>query len=131
MKRIVLAILMIAGLCEAVTAQDLPPEILVDQYMMEAQQTLADTTIRWNARHNAAVKAFSKIEGLKVEPPLEYYYFYGKTLVDAAEGGEYSGVAKKEYQCSSNTSLKPGKMPFTIRPPWDCLRRNRNINGTS
>ena len=95
MKRIVLAILMIAGLCEAVTAQDLQQEILVEQYMLEAQQALADTTIfPPRQRRISAIQAYQKIEALNVEPPLEFYFFYGKVLVvEAAAWGEHGGAS--------------------------------------
>ena len=59
-----------------VTAQDLPPDILADQYLLEATKALE------NGDAQAALRAFGKIEALDTEPPLEFLYFYGKLLVE-------------------------------------------------
>ncbi len=57
-------------------AQDLPPDILADQYLLEASKALekGDT--------QAALRAFGKIEALDTDPPQEFAFFYGKMLVE-------------------------------------------------
>ena len=94
MKRIVLATLLTAGWCGAVNAQDLPPEIQVDRYMLEAQQSLADTTKWFGTQYADVVSALEKIEALNVEPPLDFYFFFGRLLLEGADRGKYSGAAK-------------------------------------
>ena len=56
--------------------QALPPEILADQYLLEASKALekGDT--------QAALQAFGKIEALDTEPPPDFAFFYGKMLVE-------------------------------------------------
>ena len=56
--------------------QDLPPDILADQYLLEASKALEKDDIQ------AALQAFRKIEALEVEPPPEFAFFYGKMLVE-------------------------------------------------
>ena len=60
----------------AASAQDLPPQILADQYLLEATKALE----RGDAQE--AIRAFRKIEDLKTEPPPAFPYFYGKLLVE-------------------------------------------------
>ncbi len=60
----------------APAAQELPPDILADQYL------LAATTALQNQDRQAAISAFQKIEALAVTPPAEFFYFYGKVLVE-------------------------------------------------
>ena len=57
-------------------AQDLPPEILVDQYLLEATKAIE------NGDLNKAYMKFEDIEDLDVEPPLEFLFLYGKLLVE-------------------------------------------------
>ena len=95
MKRLILVLsvmLTAAGPCGVAfliggeaAAQDLPPEILVDQYMLEAKRALEDTVQDRRMRWQTAISAFRKIEALNVEPPLEYLYFYGRFLVEEME----------------------------------------------
>ncbi|MDE2889272.1 MAG: hypothetical protein OXR72_13780 [Gemmatimonadota bacterium] len=95
MKRFVLATIAAVGvfgaaclLSRQATAQVLPPDMLVDQYMMEAQQALEDTTIRPISRFRAAISTYKRIEGLDVEPPPEIYFFYGKVLFESDKNGD-------------------------------------------
>ena len=69
-----------------VAAQELPPHILADQYLLEATKALEAENL------SDALRAFEKIEALDVEPPPEFSYFYGKFLV---EYGSTSGVLSK------------------------------------
>ena len=57
-------------------AQDLPPGILADQYLLEATKALE------NGDPQGALRAFGKIEALDTEPPLDFLFFYGKLLVE-------------------------------------------------
>ena len=59
-----------------VSAQDLPPDILADMYLLEATKALEDGDAQ------EAIRAFGKIEALDTEPPPEFAYFYGKLLVE-------------------------------------------------
>ena len=58
------------------TAQDLPPEILADQYLLEATKAIE------NGDLNKAYMKFGDIEDLDVEPPAEFLFYYGKFLVE-------------------------------------------------
>ena len=59
-----------------VSAQDLPPDVLADMYLLEATKALEDGDAQ------EAIRAFGKIEALDTEPPPEFAYFYGKLLVE-------------------------------------------------
>lgn len=67
---------MVLTYCGWVVAQDLPPDILADQYLLEAAKAMEQGDAQ------AALRAFGKIEALDVELPLEFLYFYGKLLVE-------------------------------------------------
>ncbi len=71
-----LTFLLALFLCGPTTAQDLPPDILADQYLLEATKALE------SGNPQAAIRAFEKIEALDTEPPPEFAYFYGKLLVE-------------------------------------------------
>ena len=60
-------------------AQELPPEILADQYLLEATRALE------NGEPETAIQAFLKIEALDTEPPQDYVFYYGKLLVEHGE----------------------------------------------
>ena len=62
--------------CGMAVSQDLPDDILADQYLLEAKKALA------NGELQTARRAFGKIEALDTEPPLEFFFFYGKLLVE-------------------------------------------------
>ena len=76
MKRIFVVFMVITSCCGLVVAQDLPPDILADQYLLEATKALENGDVQ------NAVSAFQKIESLDIEHPLEYLFFYGKLLVE-------------------------------------------------
>ena len=76
MERLAVLLTIVAICCERVSAQDLPPDILADQYLLEAKRALE------NGKPEAAIQAFQKIEALDTEPPLEYAFFYGKLMVE-------------------------------------------------
>ena len=80
--KITLAFLFVLLLSGAATAQDLPPDILADQYMLEATQALEKGELQ------KALRAFQKIEALDIEPPPMFAYFYGKLLVEYGVGPE-------------------------------------------
>jgi len=56
--------------------QDLPDDILVDQYLLEVETALAKGDTQ------RAVQALEKIEALDTERPAEVLFFYGKLLVE-------------------------------------------------
>lgn len=62
--------------CGMAVSQDLPDDILADQYLLEAKKALE------NGEPQAARRAFEKIEALDTEPPLEFFFFFGKLLVE-------------------------------------------------
>ena len=76
MVRVALTVLLIFVFCGPATAQDLPPEVLADQYMVEGIDALE------NGEGKQAIKAFRKIEALDTEPPAMFPFFYGKALVE-------------------------------------------------
>ena len=67
-------------------AQDLPPAILADMYLLEATEALE------KGDGQAAIRAFGKIEDLDTEQPLEFLYLYGKLLVESSS--EFDDVLK-------------------------------------
>ncbi len=62
--------------CGVPAAQELPPDMLADQYLLAATAALQ------NQDRQAAINAFQRIEALDVTPPTEFFYFYGKVLVE-------------------------------------------------
>ena len=71
-----LTLLFVFFLCGPAAAQDLPPDILADQYLLEATEAMEQGELQ------KAERAFKKIEALEVEPPPLFAYFYGKLLVE-------------------------------------------------
>ena len=71
-----LSFLLVLLLHSPAGTQDLPPDILADQYLLEASKALEKDDIQ------AALQAFRKIEALEVEPPPDFAFFYGKMLVE-------------------------------------------------
>ena len=71
-----LVFLFILLFCGPAVAQDLPPEILADQYLLEANKAIEEGNTQ------RALRTFRKIEALATEKPLEFAYFYGKLLVE-------------------------------------------------
>jgi formylglycine-generating enzyme required for sulfatase activity len=54
----------------------LPPEILADQYLLEARKALE------KGDSQKAIQALGKIEALDIDPPPEFAFFAGKMLVE-------------------------------------------------
>lgn len=78
-----LTLILVLFLCGPAGTQDLPPDILADQYLLEASKALEKDDIQ------AALQSFRKIEALEVEPPPEFAFFYGKMLMEhSMEPGE-------------------------------------------
>ena len=80
-----------------VFAQDLPPDILVDMYLLEAMDALE------YGDSQAAIMAYTKIESLDVEPPQNFEYFYGKLLVE--HGTNLADVLKGDGLLKSYVTL--------------------------
>ena len=78
----VLPLLFVFFLCGLAGAQDLPPAILADQYLLEATEAMERGELQ------KAERAFKKIEALEVEPPPTFAYFYGKLLAEHGVGPE-------------------------------------------
>ena len=82
---LVLSLLLGLGVGELILSQELPPEIRADQYLLEGQRAVkADDPA-------AALRAFKKLEALPVDPPVEFFYWYGQALV--ADGISRKDVA--------------------------------------
>ena len=62
--------------------QDLPSDILADQYLLEATEAMEQGELQ------KAERAFQKIEALEIEPPPTFAYFYGKLLAEHGTGPE-------------------------------------------
>ena len=77
-----LPLLFVFFLCGLAGAQDLPPVILADQYLLEATEAMEQGELQ------KAERAFKKIEALEVEPPPTFAYFYGKLLAEHGVGPE-------------------------------------------
>ena len=76
MKKTLIVLVAILLYCGTPAAQELPPDILADQYLLAATAALQQQD------RQAAINAFQKIEALNVTPPTEFFYFYGKVLVE-------------------------------------------------
>ena len=82
---LVLSLMLGVGMGELILSQDLPPEMRADQYLLEGKRAVNAQDLA------AALRAFEKLEALPVDPPPEFYYWYGKTLV--ADGISREDVA--------------------------------------
>ena len=71
-----LTVLFVFFLCGPAGPQDLPPDILADQYLLEAAEAMEQ------GEPQKADRAFKKIEALGIEPPPLFAYFYGKLLAE-------------------------------------------------
>ena len=70
-------------------ALDLPDDIKADLYLLEAKKALG------KGDKAAAIRLFGKIQSLRVEPPVEFLYFFGKVLVEhGAESDDLKMVRK-------------------------------------
>ena len=59
--------------CGMAMSQDLPDDILADQYLLEAKKALE------SGEPQTARRAFEKIEALDTEPPLGVLLFFRQT----------------------------------------------------
>ena len=76
-------VLVLGVLCaSAPAAQELPPAMLADQYLLEATEAMEQGELQ------EAERAFQKIEALGIEPPPTFAYFYGKLLAEHGVGPE-------------------------------------------
>ena len=80
--RIAKALLLVLFLAGPALAQELPPDMLADMYLLEAVKALE------SGDQQQALQAFQKIEALAVEPPPLFAYLYGKLLVERGAGVE-------------------------------------------
>ena len=75
--RIVAAMTVIVLICAGMAgAQDLPDDILADQYLWEAIRAFDIGDI------HSALAALEKIEALNINPPLDYLFLKGRILVE-------------------------------------------------
>ena len=85
-------------------AQDLPAEILVDQYLLEA------TKLMESDEPEEALRKFEDIEELEVEPPAEFLFYYGKFLVENSfpvkDGFTASFKERLDYLLKGESFLK-------------------------
>ena len=65
--------------CGMAVSQDLPDDILADQYLLEAKKALE------SGEPQTARRAFEKIEALATEPPLEFYFFSANVWLNTAQ----------------------------------------------
>ena len=75
-----LTLLFVLFLSGLVVAQDLRPDMLADQYLLEATAALEQGELL------KAERAFKKIEALDIAPPPLFAYFYGKLLTEHGTG---------------------------------------------
>ncbi|MDE0100351.1 MAG: formylglycine-generating enzyme family protein [Truepera sp.] len=73
------AFLLVLFLTGLALAQELPPDMLADLYLLEAVKALESGDRQ---------QALQKIEALDVEPPPLFAYLYGKLLVEQGAGAE-------------------------------------------
>ncbi len=73
---ILVCIILTVCFCGMAVSQDLPDDILADQYLLEAKKALE------NGDPDTARRAFERIEALDTEPRLEFFFFFGKLLVE-------------------------------------------------
>ena len=78
MKTVVILVcgILLLGSGVPAMALDLPPDVLADQYLLEATEALEQ------GDPQTALWAFEQIEVLDTEPPMEFLFFYGKLLVE-------------------------------------------------
>ena len=78
MKTVVILVcgILLLGSGVPAMALDLPPDVLADQYLLEATEALEQ------GDPQTALWAFEQIEVLGTEPPMEFLFFYGKLLVE-------------------------------------------------
>ena len=95
-----------------VSAQDLPPDILADQYLLEAIKDLE------SGNGKEAIRRFRKIEALNTATPPYFKYSYGKTL---AEYGSTADDLLKGKQLLTEYVLDPDKNETNYRHALEWL----------
>ena len=108
----VLAFLFVLLLSGSIPAQDLPPEVLADKYLLEAEQAIK------KGNTQGALRAFRKIEVLDTEKPPEFTYFYGKLLV---ENSTMLADLRKGHSYLKQFILSVGRDSEHYRPTLELL----------
>ena len=108
----VLPLLFVLFLYGPAGAQDLPPAILADQYLLEATEAMEQGELQ------KAERAFQKIEALDVEPPPTFAYFYGKLLAEHGVGPE---VWRKGQALLKQFIIRAGRESEYYRPTLKLL----------
>ena len=98
-----MGLLLILSVGELAVAQELPPEIRADQYLMEGQRALE------HKDPAAAVKAFKKVEALPVDPPVDFAFWYGRALVEQGITQEDVGMVTKGEGFLTQYLLETGR----------------------
>ncbi len=93
-------------------SQDLPDDILADQYLLEARKALE------SGEPQTARRAFEKIEALDTEPPLEFYFSSANCWSDMAR--QLTTSARDRLR-SSNLSSISKRIPNITGRPWNCF----------
>ena len=109
-----LFLLFVLFLYGPVGAQDLPPDILADQYLLEATEAMEQGELQ------TANRAFKKIEALDIEPPPTFAYFYGKLLAEHGVGPE---VWRKGQALLKRFVLSAGRASEYYTPTLKLLSR--------
>jgi len=107
-----LPLLFVLFLYGPAVAQDLPPDILADQYLLEATEAMEQGELQ------EAERAFKKIEALEIEPPPTFAYFYGKLLAEHGVGPE---VWRKGQAFLKQFVLSVGREPEYYTPALKLL----------
>ncbi len=109
-----LFLLFVLFLYGPVGAQDLPPDILADQYLLEATEAMEQGELQ------TANRAFKKVEALEIEPPPTFAYFYGKLLAEHGVGPE---VWRKGQALLKQFVLSAGRASEYYTPTLKLLSR--------
>ena len=107
-----LTLLFVFFLCGPAAPQDLPPDMLADQYLLEATEAMEQGELL------KAERAFQKIEALEIEPPPTFAYFYGKLLVEHGVGPE---VWRKGQALLKQFVISAGRESEYYRPTLELL----------
>ena len=109
-----LTLLFVLFLSGPVGAQDLPPDMLADQYLLEATAALEQGELQ------KAEGAFKKIEALEVEPPPLFAHLYGKLLAEYGDGVE---ALRKGQTLLKQFVLSAGRESEYYTPTLELLSR--------
>ena len=109
MRRIVIGVGLLAslllgvGVGGLVVSQELPPEMRMDQYLLEGQRALE------HEDPAAAVQAFQKLDALPVDPPVEFAFWYGHALVEHGISQNDVGMVNKGEGFLTQYLLETGR----------------------